>query len=1046
MKKSISLQNLFVCALIVTAYATPVLGQEILVTYRNGINGPTNVGILNPSECAFSVVDTSIASGIDAPFFSYTPSGQLYALSLQSGDFYSVNLNDGSLSYIGSFNTNFGEIQFVNDSIFYAIRLEGMIGAVGIANVNTGETEILTTTETDPVGYGFGLTIRNDSLYYGDGFGIHYMDRENFQNSEMVIPLDIFEEGAIDDMVTLQLSCDSTITYGFRWAPIEERYFMDIIDFENQQRIDIGCELPYRIRSAASPLELTPPACTLVVDPDLDDSTAPLLSYAADTACAPGALPVVDADAGIESELGYVDSIRVLLDGTLDGAAESLSFLGQDSIQVSGGGSALLLSAPLRPSIQAWELALQALRYSNTAMPLQAGERQVRFIAYAANNVSDTAHARLPLFSSTPSAGEDASVTACPGAAPFQLLDSLAGSPAPGGQWQPGSGSFDPATDAPGTYLYIQSSAGCPSDTAVATVEIADAPAFSLGVDTVLCPGGSLLLQAPAGLQNYSWSDGSSGASLLAQGPGSFWLQAANSAGCAAADTIELAFSDLSGVSLQPSPALCRGGSSGSILAAPQGGLPPYSYNWTGGIAGNPLSGMPAGTYSLTVTDAAGCTQAATAEITEPAEPVLFQESLQLCSGDTFTWQGAAYTADTLLTALYTTAEGCDSAYQLQLVFTGTILIEEEATACEGEPYSWQGQLLSQDTTACITYASSSGCDSTRCLTLAVLPAPDAGLPDSLLLCGGSTAVLQAGPAAGYTWLDGSQGNSIEVGSPGLYSVTLTGDNGCVGNGSTEVLLVPPLSAAFSLLPPGCTGEENGEITIADLEGGSPPYQYELSGSAPQSSPVFAGLPAGSYELGISGSNGCRLDTVLVLPGPVPVTAEAGPSRTIVPGEAAPLLGSTNLLVPIVQWSPPEGLSCTDCLTPQASPAQTQLYQLQVTDSLGCTASDEVLVTVEERQGFAMPNAFSPNGDGRNDALGPVFAMQELRVRRFMVFNRWGAMLHERENLPIDDPGLPWDGTFKGQAAPVEVYAYYIEVEWPDGRVQQDQGEVSLLR
>lgn len=95
---------------------------------------------------------------------------------------------------------------------------------------------------------------------------------------------------------------------------------------------------------------------------------------------------------------------------------------------------------------------------------------------------------------------------------------------------------------------------------------------------------------------------------------------------------------------------------------------------------------MPAGTYSLTITDAAGCTQAATAEITEPAEPVLFQESLQLCSGDTFTWQGAAYTADTLLTALYTTAEGCDSAYQLQLVFTGTILIEEEATTCEGEP------------------------------------------------------------------------------------------------------------------------------------------------------------------------------------------------------------------------------------------------------------------------------------------------------------------------------------------------------------------------
>lgn len=75
---------------------------------------------------------------------------------------------------------NFGEIQFVNDSIFYVIRFEGMIGVVGIVNVNIGEIEILIMMEIDFVGYGFGLIIRNDSLYYGDGFGIYYMDWENF--------------------------------------------------------------------------------------------------------------------------------------------------------------------------------------------------------------------------------------------------------------------------------------------------------------------------------------------------------------------------------------------------------------------------------------------------------------------------------------------------------------------------------------------------------------------------------------------------------------------------------------------------------------------------------------------------------------------------------------------------------------------------------------------------------------------------------------------------------------------------------------------------
>ncbi len=980
------------------------------------------------------------------PYFSYTPSGELYVIDNDTGDFYSINSTNGDLTFVGSFYTNFAEIQFVNDSIFYAYRLIGDAGPIGIGNVNTGETEIVSPAEASQVGWGFGLTIRNDSLYYGNVAGINYLDRDNFDNSAQVIAVDPIEEGVIDDMVTLQLSCDSTITYGFRWSILDNRFLMDVIDFENQQRIDIGCELPHRVLSTASILELTPPPCALILDPDQDDSTAPLLSYAADTACSPGALPVVDADAVIDSELGYVDSIRVLLSGTLDGTAESLSFLGADSIEAGGGGPALLLSAPLRPSLQAWEQALQALRYTNTAMPPQPGERQVRFIAYAANNVSDTAVAYLPIFSSTPSAGEDGSLSLCPDAPATDLFAALSGSPAPGGQWQPGSGVFDPATDAPGTYLYLQDSPGCPADTAAVTVEIAAPPAFSLGADTVLCPGGSLLLQAPGGLQNYLWSDGSSGSSLLAESPGIYWLQASNTAGCTAADTIEVSFSDFSGVSLQASPALCRGGSSGSILAIPQGGLPPYSYSWSGGPAGNPLSGLPAGTYSLTVTDAAGCTQAATAEVTEPEEPLLFEENLQLCSGEAFIWQGQEYTSDTLLSALYTTAAGCDSAYQLQLFFADSVRIEEEATACEGEPYSWEGLQLGQDTTICISYTSSSGCDSTRCLSLSVLPAPDAGLPDSLLLCEGSTAVLEAGPAAAYAWPDGSQGSSLEVSAPGTYSVTVTGSNGCTAAGSSEVLLAPPLSAAFSLLPPRCAGEESGEIAVASVEGGTPPYAYALSGSAPQPGPAFDGLPAGSYELSITGSGGCRLDTALVLPAPAPVAVDAGPAQSVVQGGSVALQGSTNLSMPLVQWSPPEGLSCDTCLLTQASPLQTQLYQLEITDSLGCSATDDVLVTVEEQRGFAMPNAFSPNGDGRNDAFGPVFGLQELRVRRFMVFNRWGALLHEREDLPITDPRLPWDGTFRGQAAPIEVYAYYIEVEWPDGRVEQAKGDVSLLR
>ena len=219
------------------------------------------------------------------------------------------------------------------------------------------------------------------------------------------------------------------------------------------------------------------------------------------------------------SALGFVDSVRVTLAGTLDGTAEALVFSGVDSIQAAGSGSNLLLTAPLRPSLGAWETALQALQYTNSAMPPQSGMRQVRFIAYAANNVSDTAVAYLPIYSSTPSAGEDSSLSLCPDAPAADLFAALGGSPEAGGQWQPGIGTFDPAVDTPGDYLYIQSSPGCPPDTAVVSVSIAPAPAFSLGMDTLLCAGETLLLEAPPGLGAYEWSDGSPGGSLSVSYP-----------------------------------------------------------------------------------------------------------------------------------------------------------------------------------------------------------------------------------------------------------------------------------------------------------------------------------------------------------------------------------------------------------------------------------------------------------------------------------------------------------------------------------------------
>ena len=963
-------------------------------------------------------------------------------MNRSSGNFFLADLGEETLELIGSINNNFSDAVFINDSIFYAIRLTGIGNNVLIGNVSSGADE--SPLDTGPV-YGYGLTYRDGNLYYSNDMGIYLMDREDFDDNELIIPTN-FDELTYDAMVSLRLDCDSTVTYGFRWEPFNSRYFLDMIDVEGQQIVTTGCEIPVRILSATSPLALAPPPCPVVLDLDQDNSTAPLLDFQADTSCAPSSLPVVDGDAVFSSALGFVDSVRVTLADTPDGTAEALIFSGADSIQSTGSGSSLLLTAPLRPGLGAWETALQALQYTNSAMPPQSGVRQVRFIAYAANNVSDTAVAYLPIYSSTPSAGEDSSLSLCPEAPAADLFAALGGSPEAGGQWQPDMGTFDPAVDTPGDYLYIQSSPGCPPDTAVVSVSIVPAPAFSLGADTLLCAGETLLLEAPPGLGAYEWSDGSPGGSLSVSSPGIYWLEAGNAAGCRARDSISVAYSDFSSIILQPSPALCRGGSNGSIEVSLQGGQAPYNYDWGTMPGGNPLANLPAGTYSVTVTDANGCTQSGSATVTEPQQPLSATDSLQLCAGESYDWQGQPISTDTLLSADYVTANGCDSVYQLQLSFSDTILIEEEAAVCPGEAYTWQGLTLSQDTSLCLTYTSSAGCDSTHCLSLRLEELPQPALPDSAFLCVGGSIELQAGTPGTYLWSDGSQEERLLAGALGTYRLTVTNSAGCRAEDSTLVLPAPPLMAAFSLLPPRCVGDVDGEIAVGSLSGGSPPYTYQLEGEAPQSTPLFEGLASGTYSLSIQDGEGCRLDTLLQLPAPVPVVADAGPDQTLPQGGSTLLQGSTNLLNPSVQWSPAEYLSCDTCLATTASPPGTQRFQLTVTDSLGCSATDELLLQVEELKGFAMPNAFSPNSDGRNDAFGPVYAVEGLRVRRFMVFNRWGGLVHERTELPIASPDLPWDGFVKGEAASSGVYGYFIEVEWPDGRLERLQGDVSLVR
>ncbi len=171
------------------------------------------------------------------------------------------------------------------------------------------------------------------------------------------------------------------------------------------------------------------------------------------------------------------------------------------------------------------------------------------------------------------------------------------------------------------------------------------------------------------------------------------------------------------------------------------------------------------------------------------------------------------------------------------------------------------------------------------------------------------------------------------------------------------------------------------------------------------------------------------------------INLDAEDTYTINLGESIelPLLVDSNVDSLSYEWSPTEGLSCTDCLNPIASPTETTIYTITINSGNGCTISQEITVEVLIRNQVAMPNAFTPNGDGIND----LFRMSQVNIASVncAVFNRWGQVVFQSNDLDF-----AWDGSFKGEDLDVGVYVYFMEVVFEDGETLLKKGNVSLIR
>jgi gliding motility-associated-like protein len=313
----------------------------------------------------------------------------------------------------------------------------------------------------------------------------------------------------------------------------------------------------------------------------------------------------------------------------------------------------------------------------------------------------------------------------------------------------------------------------------------------------------------------------------------------------------------------------------------------------------------------------------------------------------------------------------------------------------------------------------------------------------------GKAVAKPAGGVGNYriNWSNGALGDTAVNLRKGNYNVTVFDGNDCMS--TTSVLINEPsqiLLTTTRIKPAKCYGDSTAEMVVLG-SGGTPPYRYSIDGVRFQSDVSFLKIPAKKYNVVVRDSTGCKTTYEVDVPQPPQLLVDAGADLEIDLGYSATLRA---VVVPSSKsvsytWTP-DSSSCKNCQTIIVTPFKTTNYRVSVKDSTNCAAFDEVLVRVLKRRPIYIPDAFSPNGDGVNDFFTAYSNAAALRIKTMKIFDRWGGLLFQGENLPLGGDRLGWNGMLNNKDLTPDVYVYFFIIEFVDGEDVVFKGDVTLLR
>lgn len=456
---------------------------------------------------------------------------------------------------------------------------------------------------------------------------------------------------------------------------------------------------------------------------------------------------------------------------------------------------------------------------------------------------------------------------------------------------------------------------------------------------------------------------------------------------------------------------VCFGTNTGSVQVIASGGTPPYTYSWSDSTntiisTSDTIHNLGAETYYVSVTDANGCTVTDSAIIIQYPLIVDAGHPQSICAGDSVNLGGSP-----------TAWDGCPQYYYSWTSNPGTF------TSNTSNP-SVVNLTVTTTYTVIVTDDNSNSASDDIVITVNPLPTAIAGSDDTI--CDGFTTNLNASGGIIYSWSPVTDLSNPNISNPvadpsatTTYTVTVTDANGCSNTDDiTVTVLITPVADA---------GPDQticfGDTAVLTASGGD---SYVWSTGDVTATILCIPSDTTTYIVTVYYKNGCSSsDDITINVNPIP-------DVTLINDWGDNPIHSEQL---ITFTANPDGYNNYEFFIDNNSVqsgsgnvfSTSTLENGQVVSVIatnnGCPGIDSIVMIVKP-----IPNAFSPNGDSKNDVF--------LKGMDIIILNRWGQQLYQG----IDG----WDGTYNGERVAPGTYFYILHFN--DNSKTPLTGTVTLLR